>query len=101
MVPHPPLGSGYHSCMINRAHWLQGIALASCFTVASSGDPCSERFGTDALRNTEIGQIEGWPLAPETRYRVASTRIIRQPIFNTEDALRRTGRCSVSQTAGM
>ncbi len=62
------------------------VALTLCFAFAAAGEPCSERFELDALRKTEIAEIEGWPLEPEVTYNVASIRIIRQEIFNTDDA---------------
>ena len=62
------------------------VALTLCFAFAAAGEPCSERFELDALRKTEIAEIEGWPLEPEVAYNVASIRIIRQEIFNTDDA---------------
>ncbi len=63
-----------------------GLALTLCFAFAAAGEPCGERFEIDALQKTEIGEIEGWPLEPDASYTVASTRIIRQEIFNTDDA---------------
>ena len=62
------------------------VALTFCFAFAAAGEPCGERFEIDVLQKTEIGEIEGWPLAPEVAYNVASIRIIRQEIFNTDDA---------------
>ena len=63
-----------------------GMALAACLTPAAATDPCTERFAESQLRNVEVAEIEGWPLEPDAAYKVASTRIVRQQIFNTEDA---------------
>ncbi len=38
------------------------------------------------LRTDEVAKIEGWPLEPDAEYTVASIRIVRQRIFNTDDA---------------
>lgn len=62
------------------------IAVASCLSMAASVDPCNDRFREEALEKTEIGEIEGWPLEADVPYSVASLRIVRQPIFNTQDA---------------
>lgn len=62
------------------------IALPLCFAWAAAGEPCSERFHADALRKAEIEEIEGWPLEPDVSHTVASIRIVRQELFNTEDA---------------
>ena len=56
------------------------------FSLAAAADPCTPRFGEEALKKAEIGDIDGWPLEADVPYSVASTRIIRQQIFNTEDA---------------
>ena len=65
---------------------LARIALALCVSPAIADEPCTERFDENALRNVEVAEIEGWPLKPDLDYSVASVRIIRQQIFNTEDA---------------
>ena len=62
------------------------VAPTLYFALAAAGEPCGERFEIDALQRTEIGEIEGWPLEPDAAYTVASTRIIRQEIFDTDDA---------------
>ena len=58
----------------------------SLATLATGSDPCTNRFSANQLGNVEVAEIEGWPLEPETEYTVASIRIIRQQIFNTDDA---------------
>ena len=62
------------------------VAPTLYFALAAAGEPCGERFEIDALQRTEIEEIEGWPLQPDAAYTVASTRIIRQEIFDTDDA---------------
>ena len=63
-----------------------GIALALYVPMATAGDPCTERFGVSELRTVEVAEIEGWPLEPDAEYTVASIRVVRQQIFNTDDA---------------
>ncbi len=66
-----------------------GIAVTLCVslaTLAAGSDPCTDRFTAGQLGNVEVAELEGWPLEPETEYTVASVRIIRQQIFNTDDA---------------
>ena len=63
-----------------------GIALTLCVSLATAGDPCTKRFDDSELRTAEVAEIEGWPLEPDAEYTVASIRIVRQQIFNTEDA---------------
>ena len=61
------------------------VALTLCFALAAAGEPCGERFDESELGDVEVAEIEGWPLQPDVSYTVASTRIIRQEIFNTGD----------------
>ncbi|MDE0053559.1 MAG: hypothetical protein OXP28_17675 [Gammaproteobacteria bacterium] len=63
-----------------------GIALTLYVSLATAGDPCTERFDDSELRTAEVAEIEGWPLEPDAEYTVASIRIVRQQIFNTDDA---------------
>lgn len=66
-----------------------GIAATLCVslaTLAGGSDPCTNRFTASQLGNVEVTEVEGWPLEPDTEYTVASIRIVRQQIFNTEDA---------------
>ena len=66
-----------------------GIAVALCVslaTLATGSDPCTNRFTAGQFGNVEVAEMEGWPLEPETEYTVASVRIIRQQIFNTDAA---------------
>ena len=66
-----------------------GIALTLCISLATlvtAGESCEERLDANALDNLEVADIEGWPLDPDVGYTVTSIRIVRQQIFNTEDA---------------
>ncbi len=66
-----------------------GVVLTLCISLATfvaAGEPCEERLDANALDNLEVADIEGWPLEPDAGYTVASIRIVRQRIFNTEDA---------------
>ena len=63
-----------------------GLALTLCLALAAAGEPCAERSQADALRTAEIEGIEGWPLEPDVPHTVASIRIVRQELFNTQDA---------------
>ena len=74
--------NGVRACQTTLA----GVALAACLTLAAATGPCDERFTASQLRNVEVAEVEGWPLEPDAAYRVSSTRIVRQQIFNTEDA---------------
>ena len=62
------------------------LALSCPFGPAAAGEPCDARHDASDLANLEVSEIEGWPLEARASYRVASIRIIRQDIFNTEDA---------------
>ena len=62
------------------------VALAACITPAAATDPCTERFTETQIRNLEVAEIDGWPLGPDAHYTVTSILIVRQQIFNTEDA---------------
>lgn len=63
-----------------------GMALAAHLAPAAATGPCTERFTGSQLRNAEVAEIEGWALEADAEYTVASIRIVRQQIFNTDDA---------------
>ena len=62
------------------------VLAAASGSAFAADDPCVARYTADELRATPIEAIEGLPLAADGSYRVASIAIVRQRIFNTDDA---------------
>lgn len=61
-------------------------AFAASAAVAAPSDSCSPRHDVSALGTAPIEELAGWPLADAEDYRVDSITVVRQPVFNTEDA---------------
>ena len=75
----------------SKADYYHGLlalcaALAASVTVGAPPAPCAARYDLSGLPGAPIEEIAGHPLRPGADYRVDSITVVRQPVFNNEDA---------------